>query len=385
MLYRYIKILRFLFYPLYLISFFIPRTKKIWLFGAHQNRYAENSKALFIYSSNHQGDIKCIWVTGSKKLYKQLRKDDYNACLRWSLKGLYYSLRAKYYFYNLYSDDINYYTSGNAIMVNLWHGIPLKKIEFDIKKGAQYKMFNSIYSPIYRFFKPYIFRDPDYILSTSQTISKLFSSAFRVSTSQCLEFGYPRCDLFYDKALCGIDSTVNVDASQRNIIYMPTWRNTNTDFIHDAFSDLSKLNTVLKTDQSTLYIKLHPNTKTVQEQFSNIVFLDSSIDIYDFLPQTDMLITDYSSIYFDYLLLDKEILFYPFDYDDYALNDREFYFDYDTYTPGKKVYSFESLLKALSALDTFDYSEEREVVKNRLWKYQDANASQRVYNYVRSL
>ena len=201
---RNIKILRFVFYPLYGLSFLLSyiwaRDKSIWVFGAHQNRFAENSMALFNFASMKDDGVTCIWITGDKKLCQEIRSDGKKAYVRWSIKGLYFSLRANVYFYNLYSDDINFYTSGNAVMVNLWHGIPLKKIEFDIKKGAQSRMFNSFLSPLYRIFKPYIFRDPDYVLSTSGNISQLFSSAFRVGLSQCLALGYPRCDTFFSQS-----------------------------------------------------------------------------------------------------------------------------------------------------------------------------------------
>ncbi len=385
MIQRYIKVLRFVFYPLYFISFFIPRTKTIWVFGAHQNRYAENSKALYLYASSMQDNIKCIWITGDKRLSNKLQKEGHFSYLRWSIKGLYYSLRARYYFYNLYSDDINYYTSGNAIMVNLWHGIPLKKIEFDIKKGAQSKMFNSIYSPIYRFFKPYIFRDPDYVLSTSQTISKLFSSAFRVSEEQCLKLGYPRCDVFYNSLDPDHFTKKHKDRGEKIIIYMPTWRSSNQDFLADAFNDFELLNKTLDDNKLVLYIKLHPNTKTINKQFSNIVFMHSRVDVYEFLPYTDALITDYSSIYFDYILLDKEIVFYAFDYSEYLVKDREMYFNYSDITPGEIVYTFDDLLKILNNFYTLNHTKDRKELRDSLWDYKDGNASQRVFEYFSKL
>ena len=383
--YKYFKILRFIFYPLYLFSFFIPRKKTIWLFGAHQNRFAENTKALYFYSSSIHNNIQAIWITGNKKLYKQLQDEGKEVCLRWSLKGLYYSLLAKYYFYNLYSDDINYYTSCNATMINLWHGIPLKQIEFDIKKGAQSLMFNSKFSPLFQFFKPYIFKNPDYVLSTAPSISKLFATAFRIKPSQCLELGYPRCDLFYNKELRDDYSYLIKDSSLKVIIYMPTWRNKNTDFINDAFPNLEALNQSLVKSQSIMYVKLHPNTKSVSEKLSNVVFLESYIDIYSFLPLTDMLITDYSSIYFDYILLGKEMLFYPFDFDDYASNDRKFYFEYDQTTPGPKVYNFAKLLEALTNHTNDKQIHQRENLLNSLWTYQDGDASKRVYEFIKGL
>ena len=377
---RYIKTLRFVFYPLYFLSFMIPRSKNIWLFGAHHNRFAENSKSLFQYVTQQKSEVTPIWITGSHNLCQQLRKDGYLAYIRWSFKGIYYSLRGKYYFYNLYSDDINYYTSGHAVMVNLWHGIPLKKIEFDIKHGAQSEIFNSKLPFIYHFFKPFIFKKPDYVLSTSTTVSDIFSSAFRIATDQCLEFAYPRCDIFYKKP-----PSQNANKKNKIVIYMPTWRNDNKNFLNTAFPELDVLNDTLATNKILMYIKLHPNTQTINREYSNILFIESQTDIYEFLPKSDFLITDYSSIFFDYLLLDKEIIFYAFDKEEYTQSDREFYFEYNTVTPGAKVYTFNHLLKLFHHLDALDYAIERKKLKDLLWKYQDGNSSKRIYDYFRQL
>jgi CDP-glycerol glycerophosphotransferase (TagB/SpsB family) len=380
-MYKFFKALRFVLYPLYLISHFVPKNTHIWVFGAHQNRFAENSKVLFEYASNKNDKVKCIWITGNKALVQNLRLKGYEAYIRWSVQGVFYSLCAKYYFYNLYSDDINYYTSGNAVMVNLWHGIPLKKIEFDIYIGAQSKMFNSIFSPIYRFFKPYIFRNPNYVLSTSIEVSKLFTSAFRVSKQQCLELGYPRCDVLFKENNTEILRQLDYIKGDKIIVYMPTWRDQNKNFINEALPDLNQLNHVLEKNHSRMIIKLHPNTKSINDSYSNIIFIDSKIDIYALLPHSDLLITDYSSIYFDYLLLNKEIIFYPFDYDMYMQVDRDFYFDYEAITPGIKVDTFSNLLDSLDNMDKLQYKEERKKLKNKLWCFQDGHASARVYSY----
>ena len=388
-----LKALRFFLYPLYFLSFLIPKKNNIWVFGSHQNRFSENSKYLFLYTSKYHKDIKSIWITGDKKLSKKLQEDGYISYSRWSFKGLYFSLRAKQYFYNVYSDDINFYTSGNTTLINLWHGIPLKQIEFDIKKGALKRIFNSPLSFIYAFFKPYLFISPDYVLSTSKITSKIYASALRVKESQCLELGYPRTDIFYTNRCDSIDDNITFFYKKMQnlkdihnhkiIIYMPTWRSNKTDFLTKALPDLVKLNTALTTNKITLFIKLHPNEINLQNNLSNILFIHPKTDIYELLPLTEFLITDYSSIYFDYLLLDKEIIFYPFDLENYLNDERELYFDYHDKTPGTKVYNFEELLLVLSNLNSLDFKDSRESIRNEFWSYQDANASMRIANYFK--
>lgn len=122
-------------------------------------------------------------------------------------------------------------------------------------------------------------------------------------------------------------------------------------------------------------------TNQREETYSNILFIKPFEDIYPLLPVSDYLITDYSSIYFDYLLLNKEIIFYPFDYTEYVNEDRKLYFDYDEITPGEKVYTFEKLLDTLSILNNLDFSKEREQIKNKFWRFQDGDSSSRIYEY----
>ena len=379
MSYKYFKILRFVFYPLYLISFIVPRKKCIWLFGAHQNRYAENSKALYEYVSTHSEKIQAVWITDDKDLCKDLSSRGFLAYRRWSLKGLFYSLSAKYYFYNVYSDDINFYTSGGVTLVNLWHGIPLKQIEFDIKKGPLRKMFNSRISFVYAFFKPYIFHNPNFVLSTSSLVSSLLSSAFRVSPNQCLEFGYPRCDTLFSNIYS------KIDVKSKTIVYIPTWRSEDKNFLATAIKDFILLNEQLKKNNYKLIIKLHPNTKEVYENYSCISFYSEKMDVNELLKSSDFLMTDYSSVYFDYLHLDREIIFYAFDYEKYLKEDRELYFNYEEVTPGEKVYTFESLVKLLDNLEDLDYKKERKKIYDDFWKDSDGNASKRVYDYFKAL
>ena len=392
---HYLKIFRFLFFPLYFFSFLIPRDKNIWLFGSSQDRFSENAKALFLYASEHEKSIQSIWITGNKKLCKQLQKLGYLSLYRWSIKGLYFSLKAKYYFYNSYTTDINFYTSGNATLVNLWHGIPLKQIEFDIQSGPLYKMFHTGWAYFYIFLKPYMFKKPNYVISTSTKVSQIFSSAFRLDIAQCLPFGYPRNDTFfsldyqdlnlYETKIISIDIQNLKTKGHKILIYMPTWRSANKNFFNDAFPDFNKLNDILRDNTLIMIIKPHPNTSKIEEKYSNIIFIDSQIDIYTLLPLSDYLITDYSSIYFDYLLLNKEIIFYAFDHVDYIKEDRGLYFDYQNTTPGQKVYTFENLLSHLSKLEELNFSKERQEIKNEFWDFKDGDSSKRIYEYFLKL
>ena len=104
------------------------------------------------------------------------------------------------------------------------------------------------------------------------------------------------------------------------------------------------------------------------------------------MRQTDFLITDYSSIFFDYLLLDKPIIFAPFDQEDYLKNDREFYYNYELVTPGIKAKDWDEVLERVKNLiycDNYTYNEERAFIKKMFHTFSDGNSSERVFQAIK--
>jgi CDP-glycerol glycerophosphotransferase len=109
--------------------------------------------------------------------------------------------------------------------------------------------------------------------------------------------------------------------------------------------------------------------------------------MYPIFSKVDLLITDYSSIFFDFLLTDKPVLFYPYDQDDYLTKDRSMYDEYNTVTPGHKAYNFESLFEKLelffkqpSALKESDLN--YQLIKKMYNQYNDGNSSKRTYKFI---
>ena len=113
------------------------------------------------------------------------------------------------------------------------------------------------------------------------------------------------------------------------------------------------------------------------------------MDMYPIFSKVDLLITDYSSIFFDFLITDKPILFYPYDKDDYLTRDRAMYDEYDTVTPGHKVYDFKSFYEKLELFfkqpnalkeSILDY----DLIKKMYNKYSDGDNSKRTYKFIKS-
>ena len=108
------------------------------------------------------------------------------------------------------------------------------------------------------------------------------------------------------------------------------------------------------------------------------------MDIYPFLTFTDFLITDYSSIYFDYLMLNREIIFIPYDFENYTKN-RELYFSYETITPGVKYSNFTDFISHLSSIEKLDYSKERVQLKKLLYDDYNFDACDNTYQFFTKL
>lgn len=182
--------------PLYWLSFLFPRNKRIWLFGStFGRRFADNPKYLYLYMSQHREKLKIrpVWISHDRKIVEFLNRNGYEAYYYHSLKGVLMALRGRVYIFDNYSKDINFWQSGGALKVNLWHGIPLKKIQAD-------NIFDKFRHPKNRWEKFKNFprnlsdeKPGHYVLATSQFIRPIFSSAF--NTDNVLVSGYPRNDI----------------------------------------------------------------------------------------------------------------------------------------------------------------------------------------------
>ncbi len=389
------KIRAFLFYPLYFLSKFWARDHTLWLFGPMNNAFLDNAKYLFLYVLHNHPEINAYLLSDKPELIRNLKEQKLPVLYKWSFKGLLYGLRARYYIISAYADDINFWTSGGAVVFNLWHGIPLKKIEFDINSGSLAKRY--LKKPLsLRLFKPYFYRRPDFVLSTSPEVSRIFAGAFRIKPEQCPPLGYPRTDIFFwekkrilqhirQREPQYLKSLTETAASFNHVLlYMPTWRDDRSDFLQKAFPDLPGLNKVLAEQNALLLIKLHPNDASLQtfRDLSHIRSLPAKLDVYPFLPFTSALITDYSSIYFDYLLLRKPIIFYPFDLQEY-IQLRALYFDYDQAVGAPVVKSFEQLLAVLADLQNLHVAAKQEKLLQRFWYYKDGGSSKRIVRFLK--
>lgn len=370
--------------PIYWLSFLMPRDKRIWLFGStFGRRFADNPRYLYLYACQHKEEleIRPIWISHDRNIIEFLKKNGYEAYRYHSIKGVWYALRGKLYLFDNYSKDINFWQSGGAVKVNLWHGIPLKKIQAD-NIFDKYRHPKNLWDKWKNFPRNLSDEKPcHYVLATSEFMKPIFSSAFR--TKKVLVCGYPRNDSILSKNIVlpytDLEKKLSWQIQERlrkkklkMIYYMPTFRDSETKFFEVV--DLGNLNKFLKSNQLLLCLKLHPKSKLRIEfeeiESENIIVIDADTDPYVFIPYSSLLITDYSSIYFDYLLSGKPIVFFNYDIAEYLRDAREMYFDYEEYTPGRKAATFKELQDALlETLENGDlYKEERNAMIEKMFQ-----------------
>lgn len=264
--------------------------------------------------------------------------------------------------------------SPRQVVINLWHGMPLKTVA-SLEKGAQFDG------------RCYF----SYVIATSPFFGEIMRKCFECKPEQVVLTGQPRDDKLI---ACG-------KGKKRLILWLPTFRrsarlasesgsvsgDTGLPIAYTS-EDLSRLDGFLEKENMKLFVKLHPmeDASSVENTFRNIVFIDEQMllhreaDIYDLMKASCALITDYSSVSFDYLLLDRPIGFTLDDMDSYS-QQRGFTVDDPLkLMPGEKIRDMDGLCRFISDVSHSRdvYREERRRVNMRVNASQDGHACERI-------
>lgn len=329
------------------VNIFIKRDKGIILCSGWQGmRFADNSRYMYLYLNDHKESLcikKVVWITVNKQIKEELKQAGYTICQKYSLESIYYHLKASTFYYDQFFSDFLYPLSGDAVRINLWHGLPIKKfgcyfegIPWQLKKG--------------------------YLFTCSSFGLQLLSRAFRISDSQAIYGMYPRnYYLINEIPFLFREEQENLDIlllhkkkGKKILLYLPTFRKKAMPFLGEENQNVvSSFFDFLRAENYFLISKLHlkdvvdhhTETRSNNDCFMN---LPAIVDIYPFLKEVDLLITDYSSVLFDFLYLKKRIICYAFDLSYYRNEDQGFIFDYNT-LPVEIVSTLEELKISLGA------------------------------------
>lgn len=386
-------ILQLICYCVYPFSFLFPRSKKKWTLGSFRGAFNDNAKYLFIHLQQTHPDIQSAWLSTNRDTVRRVRDCQLSAYYLFSPRGLWHALTSKYWLYNAYTSDIMFCLSGTAVTVNLWHGIPIKSIEFDITSGPLVDVYvkKTLRS---RFFYPQVYKRPDYMLAPSEFYQNYFSRAFRIAKEQCILFSCPRntilvCDeqqradfiARYEPNLMDLIGEIRKHA--KTFIYMPTWRDSQKD-IFSSHLNLATIEQIMAAIDGLFLLKPHANTIVNEAEvqgYPHIRLIDRKADVYPLLPYTDVLVTDYSSIMYDYMLMEgKSIVLYLYDFADYT--ERTFIFPFDDNVIGQKVYTFDDLCALLGEPIAMD-EERRTRLIGQFWSGNAcANSSEGLIAYL---
>ena len=377
------KLIRFLYRLVYR---FIPCQKETILFiSFHGRGYSDNPMALHQYITTHSQYQKyhCIYAIKNYK-QKKIKIDNAKVIEYFSIPYFFYLARSKYWISNC---KLPKYVLKKPTQVYLqtWHGTPLKKLAHDIevlegttfyRSGMSLEEMRSTYdNDVSKY---------NYMISPSSFTTEVFQSAFLINKERLIETGYPRNDIlsnYQDEDINRIKTKFNLPKDKKVILYAPTWRDNSFNLKGYTF----KLEVDFKKWQKTLseeYIVVFKPHYLIVNNFDLesvkdfVYFVDPQEDISTLYLIADILITDYSSVFFDFAILKRPIYFYMYDLESYRDELRGFYLDIYQDLPGQ-IIEDENLLLEKIKQNNFDYNKLK-LFNHRFNNHEDGNASKRV-------
>ncbi len=373
----------------------IATDEKTILFSTFDGRnYSDSPKAIYLrmLSDPKYKDYKLVWVFREPENHIEMLENPNTYIVKTNTVGFEeMCATAKYWFFNYRVAD-HIYPKDDQVYVELWHGTPLKRLGYDIEVSDNAMNSKAEIRDKYRVdaekFK--------YILAPSQFAADCFESAWNLKefgkTDTMLIAGYPRNDFlinYTEEQAKKIKQDLNLPSDKKIILYAPTWRDNQhkagVGYTYKLGVDFDYLREKLEDD----YIILFRAHYLVASQFDfakyeGFVYNASTVnDINDLYVISDLLITDYSSVFFDFANLNRPILFYMYDLADYGNEIRGFYIDLKE-LPGNIVEKQEDLVAEIKAVkyDTEYYKEKYKDFHNKFNPLDDGKAADRVLEAV---
>ena len=371
------------------------RDSHTWVFGEwYGEKCGDNCTAFANYIAENHKEHKLYWV--AKKGADTSVLDPSIHILEYDsqetveiLKNAGFVFIGQNYF-DFTTSGFNY-TSG-ATSVLLWHGVPWKKIGFDATKHHS-KAFHT-----YQRFKN-VFNGYTLYLSTSPKYDKVIETAYMGKSESIIKAGLPRNEQFYNAenvlmnkkdVIHRINQIMNLDFGEDTTIitYMPTFR-ANIEEQQDmrALLQNDRFAHYMSEKNIVIIVKSHfaaSDKLTSLNEGSNRICYLNDISAQELLAATSLLITDYSSCFFDFLILDRPIIHYLYDYDNYKDKDRGLYYTKDQVTAGSEVFTQEELIEAIKAnIEKPDlYSERRKKIMKEFMTYESPENCKNIYHQI---
>jgi CDP-glycerol glycerophosphotransferase (TagB/SpsB family) len=339
-----------------------------------------NKKVTFIscYSNQLKGDFKLV----SKELEK---RGDYKQVFmlrrfRGSLKEKFICLLSYIpQTYHLNTSKVVIIDSNNfpisncrkkskTKVIQLWHACgAIKKFGYDVNRK-------------------YEIRNYDYIFAAGKDCKDIFSRAFKMDEDKILPTGVAQTDfLFNEEKLSSLRNGMLKNYPQikgkRVVLYAPTFRGdgaVNTEYVN---IDLERIQEKLGEEYVVMY-KLHPSLINTSLCNNEKVINVNNRDLYRVFSVADILITDYSSIVFDFSILEKPMIFYTPDLKEYK-EERGFYYDYESFVPGPVCFNEEAVVEAIKN-NNFNMDKVKKL-KEGFFDYKDGESTSRIVDHIEDI
>ncbi|TVQ70350.1 MAG: hypothetical protein EA363_07940 [Balneolaceae bacterium] len=370
----------------------------IILTSFHGDGYRGNTRILFEKLCEHPV-LKPVWLSRNPMLVRDIRESfgDDRAMLMHSLAGIRTLRRAGAVFLTHGTSDYPFLRlPRHALIIQTYHGLPTKRGEYLRPHSEKKPTF------LHRKILEYRFRPITHFLSSSPLVTELFSSRFNIPPELFLETGYPAYDAASRHDAASGNSTgkthppsrtltrfwPDAPEAQKLILYAPTFRRVKrTRWFPFDDRDLEAIAGWLDEHDALMALRAHPNEGLDMRPYRRISprFVpggqETIEDVFELLPVTDVIMSDYSSIYIEGLLLDIPVVLLPYDLDTY---ERGLPLPYEQIAPGPSAFTQKDLLDALEkTLNRTDgYQEERARVRDLYFSSHDRSATERVIRFL---
>ncbi len=371
--------------------------KNLVLFiGKNRGHFFDNVKYQYLYLHGlKQEGIEYYFFTEKKSVYDQLKQRNLPVILHPSFSSILALIRSNVVIScsTRWVKKFKYHLSLRAKKIQLWHGVPLKKMGLLVPSVAEIhnsrwgRFSNAVRGKNY----PH-----DLFVSTSEYFTENIFKKTEI-VKRFINAGYPRNDIFFKEQLddldllgADIESLQKIDEFRKNgfksVLYAPTWDDPMGNAIKSGFLDLAKLSEFAKKHKVLFIFKFHPSVRCVEEfgVFDNIIYYDNTKDIQPLLKVADILVTDYSSVYIDYLLLDRPIIFFAYNYEKYV-EARGFISDYKSMSPGPICYSqdqFQETILNYTIRQADEFANKRKDFKKLAFDHEDGKSSERIWDFI---
>lgn len=366
------------------LSRLVPKQKNLFIFGSNEGlHFSDNSRSLFEHIHDNDDSIKAVWFTKSKDVFEEIESKYPGAVVKSpSLKAAFLYLRAEQAVISFGYQDLCKMPWIPSIEINqLWHGVPLKKI--GLLKSEEET--NSDYGESGRLFLRWC-GNVDRFFVASDYERNNHSDAFEIPKSRFRITGNPRNDRLYTRS-------GSLESDIKTILYAPTFRergdgpgNHTRILMHPDMEEHSMHDFLMKNN-CRLIVRPHWITQGHQYSSSRIDTISHSQepDLYNLFSISDILVTDYSSAFIDWLIVDRPIIFTPYDLEEY-MEKNGLLDEYKKQVPPPICRSpddiFTSLLESIS--DPDKYREERMAMKIKYLGETGYGASQRILKIMTS-